>query len=657
MYSIGYDIGSSHIKVALVHLSSHEVVGITQHPAAEMEIISRQKGWAEQQPELWWKNVCKATRKILESTGVKPDMITSIGISYQMHGLVLIDAYKNVLRPSIIWCDSRAVSIGNTAFSDLGINYCLNNYLNSPGNFTASKLKWIKDNEPDIYQRIDKILLPGEYIAMRFSGEICTSILGLTEGIFWNFKNKKLAHEILDYFELDEGIIPPVKGTFDIMGEVSPEAASESGLVSGTPISYRAGDQPNNAMSLNVLNNGEVAATSGTSGVVYGVVDHLMYDKQSRVNAFAHVNYEEDYSKLGLLLCINGAGIQYAWMKNQIARMGRAYKDMERMVQSVSVGSEGICILPFGNGAERMFDNANVESHIFNLEFNRHSRAHLFRASLEGIAFSFVYGINMMKEMGLEINRLKVANDNMFQSKVFSETIATLLDMDIELVNTTGAVGAARAAGVGSGRYNSLEEALQSVSYDDVYQPSLDYASCSKAYDFWSNNLKNVLTRTASSDQKKNEDYINLKKKLESKTRKLENKSLRLNERDTLINTIANILNTEQGDTNTPAIINKLSKIEALIKRNKPNGKSVEDQEALYDSDVVLFFKRSYPLLTYQDLKLIYFLYNKLTTKEISSRIGLSVRGVETLRYRLRKKINIDRGQNLTTCISRIYGE
>ncbi|HMU03588.1 MAG TPA: FGGY family carbohydrate kinase, partial [Saprospiraceae bacterium] len=471
MYLIGFDIGSSFIKGAIFDSNTNEVFARSKQPADEMDIISRQSGWAEQMPEIWWSNLCTLTKKLLNQSKIPPHEIKGIGISYQMHGLVLIDKDHQVLRPSIIWCDSRAVSIGSEAFEQLGETYFQQNLLNSPGNFTISKLKWVKDNEPDIYKRIYKILLPGDYINMKLTGKVNTTISGLTEGMFWNYKEKRIAYEVLHHFDLDHKFIPEITGTFSVMGEVNAEAAAATGLQIGTPVTYRAGDQPNNALALNIMKPGEIAATSGTSGVLYGIVDKYLYDPQSKVNAFAHVNYEENFKSLGILLCLNGAGIQYAWVKHQIALSGGTYEDMERMVASVGVGSDGICILPFGNGAERIFDNKNLGSHIFNLDFNRHTRAHIYRASLEGVAFSFVYGVKFLKEMGLDVNVIRVATENMFQSKVFATTIATLLDANIEVVATNGAIGAARAAGVKAGIYPNIEAALNKIEIESTFFP------------------------------------------------------------------------------------------------------------------------------------------------------------------------------------------
>ena len=492
MYLIGYDIGSSSIKAALVDASSGQTIKVVQHPETEMAIIAQQAGWAEQQPELWWDSVCHATKKLLKQTKVDGAAIKGIGISYQMHGLVLIDKAQQVLRPSIIWCDSRAVEIGEQAFKEIGANKCLTHYLNSPGNFTASKLKWVKDNEPEIYSHIHKMMLPGDYIAMKLTGKVCTTPSGLSEGILWDFQNNGVASSLLDHYGLKHQLIPTIVPTCSLQGSVTKEAAKLTGLFAGTPVAYRAGDQPNNALSLNVLEPGEIAATGGTSGVVYGVIDKPVFDKASRVNSFAHVNYTDTQERIGVLLCINGAGIQYSWMKQQIARDNISYSDMEQMASSVPIGSEGLRILPFGNGAERMLGNENIGAQIINLQFNQHKRAHFYRASLEGIAFSFVYGIQVLKEMGFKIKVMRVGNDNLFQSKVFAGTIANLVNCEITVVETTGAVGAAKAAGLKTGFFKTLKEAIGKNGELMTYYPQKNEAY-EQAYQIWKSDLeKNI---------------------------------------------------------------------------------------------------------------------------------------------------------------------
>ena len=494
MYLIGYDIGSSSIKAALVDSASGKTLGIAQYPDSEMDIISRQQGWAEQQPELWWENIGHATKRLLETTSVNTADIKGIGISYQMHGLVLVDKDNHVLRPSIIWCDSRAVEIGNQAFDHIGNQKCLQHLLNSPGNFTASKLKWVKDNEPAVYDRIHKAMLPGDYIGMKMTGEIKTTISGLSEGMFWDFEENGVADFLMENYGLHSDLIPDIVPTFSDQGRLHREAADFLGLTSGIPIGYRAGDQPNNAMSLNVLNPGEIAATGGTSGVVYGVVDRPFIDDKTRVNSFAHVNYTKENPRIGVLLCVNGAGIQYSWIRQMMASEGVSYNDMERMVSSIEVNSDGLRIIPFGNGAERMLQNNDVGGHIINVQFNRHSKAHFYRAALEGIANSFIYGVEIMKSLGLNTNVMRVGNDNLFQSEVFSTTIATVLDCEIEMIETTGAVGAAKAAGIAANIYSSPEEAFKDTTVVKTYQSIGKHTQHRNGYETWKADLEKILS-------------------------------------------------------------------------------------------------------------------------------------------------------------------
>ena len=493
MYLIGYDIGSSSIKAALIETESQNVVAVVQHPSTEMDIASPRPGWAEQQPEVWWENVCLATKKLIHESGVDGKEVSAIGLSYQMHGLVLIDRQQRVLRPSIIWCDSRAVEYGNRAFEEIGNKKCLEHLLNSPGNFTASKLKWVLDNEPDIYQKAFKFLLPGDFIAMKLTGEVNTTVSGLSEGMLWDFKDHGVAGFLLDYYDIDEQLVPDIIPTFSQQGNLQSSAAELLGLQAGIPLTYRAGDQPNNALSLGVVHPGQIAATGGTSGVVYGIVDHTLYDPQSRVNGFAHVNHSEQDPRIGMLLCINGAGIQYSWLKQQVGGDGATYKEMDQMISTIPVGSDGLRIIPFGNGAERVLDNKDLGSHIMNLHFNRHSKAHIYRAALEGIAFSFIYGMEILTGLGMEAKLIRVGNDNLFRSPVFATTITALLQCEIEVVRTTGAVGAARAAGIGAAFYQDLDYAVKGMETLHTYQPPEDDGVCKATYDLWKADLNKLI--------------------------------------------------------------------------------------------------------------------------------------------------------------------
>ena len=494
MYLLGYDLGSSSIKAALVNYETGKTEGVVSYPESEMPIDAPQPGWAEQDPEMWWSNLCQATRLLLHRTGVSSNSIKSIGIGYQMHGLVLVDRKGQALRPAIIWCDDRAITIGANAEVSLGQEYCASHMLNAPGNFTASKAKWVRDEEPAIFDQAWRMLLPGDYIALRLTGVPSTTVTGLSEGILWDFQEHTLASKVLKVMGMDDSRIANVVPTFGDHGRVTVEAAEASGLASGTPVTYRAGDQPNNAMALNVLNPGEVAATGGTSGVVYAVTNKLVGDPHGRVNSFAHVNHSAENPRIGVLLCINGCGIQYNWINKQVAQSGSTYQQMNSLADSINPGSDGLSILPFGNGSERMFGNRNIGSHIFGLDFNRHTRAHLYRAALEGIAFAFIYGIEILRELGIEINLMRVGNDNLFQSEIFSSTIATLSNIEIEVRETTGAAGAAHAAGVAIDIYQSLDQAMEiQNNKDSTIKTKLDAEALHAAYVKWQHNLQLIL--------------------------------------------------------------------------------------------------------------------------------------------------------------------
>jgi xylulokinase len=494
MYLLGYDIGSSSVKACLLDASSGNVVCSAFYPKEEMVIDSVRLGWAEQDTDTWWASLKFATAELLDKSGIAAVNICAVGISYQMHGLVCVDKNMQALRPSIIWCDSRARAYGNQAFDDIGHEQVLADLLNSPGNFTAAKLAWVKDNEPEVFGKIHKIMLPGDYIAMRLTGEIATTISGLSEGIFWDFRDSKISKTLLDYFGFDESIIPEIVPTFSVQSRLTKAAAQELGLSAGIPVSYRAGDQPNNAFSLNVLRAGEIAATAGTSGVIYGINEQISYDPQSRVNIFAHVNYSTQNPITGTLLCINGTGILNSWVKKNIANQNMNYAALNQQAAKIFVGSNGLTILPFGNGAERMLSNRELGCIIDGLNFNIHTDNHIYRAVQEGIVFSFKYGIDIMQSLGIKIHTIRAGNANMFLSPLFREALSTITGAVIELYDTDGAVGAARAAGLGAGIYKTSQDALSSLKCIDTIEPNITLTEeYQTAYQRWTNVLNKNL--------------------------------------------------------------------------------------------------------------------------------------------------------------------
>ncbi|MCI7010736.1 MAG: FGGY family carbohydrate kinase [Prevotella sp.] len=488
-FLLGLDVGSSSVKASLVNVETGKCEATAFFPESEAPIIALKAGWAEQDPEMWWTNAKLSIRKIMQEAGATGDDVKAIGISYQMHGLVCVDKQQQALRPSIIWCDSRAVPYGERAFNDLGKEHCLQHLLNSPGNFTAAKLAWVKEHEPELFGQIDKVMLPGDYIAMRLSGEACTTVGGLSEGMFWDFKENQPADFLLDYFGFDRSVLSTIVPTFGAQGKVTAKAAEETGLAVGTPITYRAGDQPNNALSLNVFNPGEIASTAGTSGVVYGVLGEVNYDPKSRVNTFAHVNHTANQTRLGVLLCINGTGILNAWMRRVVAPEGISYAAINELAATAPVGSEGISIIPFGNGAERVLENQEPGCSFHGINFNKHGKAQLLRAAQEGIVFSFCYGMEIMSAMGMDVRKIHAGKANMFLSEIFRDTLAHVSGASIELYDTDGSVGAAKGAGIGAGIYCNNEEAFATLDKLQVIEPSKPRDAYLQAYALWKERL------------------------------------------------------------------------------------------------------------------------------------------------------------------------
>ena len=490
-YLIGYDIGSSSVKASLVEAESGHCVASAFYPKTEAPIIALQPGWAEQEPDSWWQYLKEATADIMRTVQAKGDEVAAIGISYQMHGLVCVDKQGRALRPAIIWCDSRAVPYGERALAAIGEERCLGHLLNSPGNFTASKLAWVKEHEPEPYAQIDKVMLPGDYIAMRLTGEARTTVSGLSEGICWDFVENNLSADVMNHYGFDASMIPELCPAFGVQGEVTATAAEELGLAAGIPVTYRAGDQPNNALSLGVLEPGEIASTAGTSGVVYGILGNVAYDPKSRVNTFAHVNHTAEHTSLGVLLCINGTGILNSWLRRNILPSAISYDEMNDIASSVPIGADRLSILPFGNGAERVLENQAPGCSLHGLNFNLHHRGHMLRAAQEGIAFAFKYGIEVMEQMGMEVKRIHAGCANMFLSPLFRQTLANVTGSTINLYDTDGSIGAARGAGIGAGIYKSYREAFATLQQLGTIEPQpADIDATMEAYERWKLKIK-----------------------------------------------------------------------------------------------------------------------------------------------------------------------
>lgn len=493
MYLLGYDIGTSSVKAAIVEAESGRCIASDFYPKAEAPIKSLRSGWAEQNPDSWWEFVKEATGLVLAQSKVDPADIKAIGFSYQMHGLVCVDESFTPLRDSIIWCDSRGVPYGEKAFAELGADLCLGHLLNSPGNFTAAKLQWVKQNEPELFGRIARIMLPADYVAWKMTGELCTTPEGLSEYMLWDFKENAPARFLMDYYGYDMEWLPEVVPTFSCQGTLTAPAAAELGLAEGTPVTYRAGDQPNNALSLNVFNPGEVASTAGTSGVVYGINGTVDYDPLSRVNNFAHVNHDANQTRIGVMTCINGTGILNAWCKRNIAPAGCSYAGMNDIAAQAPAGSAGVTVLPFGNGAERVLENREVGCQFGGINFNIHNRSHLLRAAQEGIVFSFMYGMEIMQGIGMEIKKIHAGNANMFLSPVFRQTLADVSGATIGLYDTDGAIGAAKGAGIGAGIYHDNNEAFASLAQIGEVTPGTDADAVKEAYARWKNTLDKLI--------------------------------------------------------------------------------------------------------------------------------------------------------------------
>ncbi len=494
---LGYDAGSSFIKASLLDATTGRQVAAASSPDRELPIAAPRPGWAEQDPEAWWENLVRATAVLRRKSGAEMREVAAIGISYQMHGLVVVGRDLKPLRPSIIWCDSRAVEVGERALRTLGAASCMGRLLNSPGNFTASRLAWLKESEPELFRRVHKAMLPGDYLALRMTGEAVTTPSGLSEMVLWDFAAGEAAEMVLEHYGIPSGMLPEVRPTFSVQGELAREAAAELGLRPGIPVSYRAGDQPNNAFALEVLEPGEAAATAGTSGVVYGVSAEPRSDARSRVNVFVHVNHREEDPRYGVLMCVNGAGITYRWLRSLLGGTagGLDYRRMDEEAASAPPGSEGLMVFPYGNGAERTLENRLPGASVRGLDFNCHRRPHLLRAAQEGVVFALHYGLEIMRAMGAGAERIRAGRANMFLDPLFRRIFAAVTGAALEVYDTDGAQGAARGAGLGAGVFAGLAEAFRGLERVETVEPDPDLEEAYReAYGRWKAELERQMT-------------------------------------------------------------------------------------------------------------------------------------------------------------------
>ena len=475
MHLLGIDLGSSSVKVSLVDAATGRQVGSAQSPTdRELAMAAPQVGWAEQDPGVWWEHTERAVATLAGEHSLGD--VGAIGIGYQMHGLVLLDAAGEPVRPSIIWCDSRAVSLGRQAAEAIGTDRLAASTLNSPGNFTASKWAWVARNEPEALARATTAMLPGDYLAFRITGDRATTASGLSEMILWDFGARSPARAVLDHYGLDDRLLPPLVPTFGDQGTVASGIAERWGLSPGARVCYRAGDQPNNAYSLKALAPGDTAATAGTSGVVYAVTDQRRFDPEQRVNAFAHVNDAADAERLGILLCVNGTGSAYAWLRRTLGAGGDlpAYAQLNAWAESAAVGSDGLLFYPWGNGAERVLGNREPGAAFEHLSFTRHGAPELCAAVQDGIAAALAYGSEVLDGLGAGPRVTRAGRANLFLSDRFCQAFAQLTGAPLELYDTDGAQGAARAAGVGAGAFETHADALAGVEQIGRFEPRPD---------------------------------------------------------------------------------------------------------------------------------------------------------------------------------------
>lgn len=436
MAFLGIDVGTSSVKVSIVGEDGVILASATAPASSERAINSPNPNWAEQNPEDWWEDAQQAILNLPLEARLQ---VEAIGIAYQMHGLVLVDSQFQPVRPSIIWCDGRNIQESQILAESLGLDALENRLLNKPGTLTLAKLAWVAEHEPETLAKAHTFGLPGDFIAYKLTGEWSTTKSGYSEMVGWDFGAS---------IPFEEGFrkagwklpLPEARPNLEEGAPIQKVIAEKLGLPPSARVTYRAGDQPNNAFGLGVLQQGETAISAGTSGVLYGIGDSSP-GLHEGINRFLHVN-----SQIGVLMCLNGVGSALAfarrtWFQNQ---------SYEALSELASQANPENCpyFFPFGNGAERILSE-RAFSGFTELDFNRHNLPELARSVFEGIAFAYRLGSEKMEKAGCLSKVVNGTESGLLKSSFFAQLLANELQVELILSEGDGSTAAARGAALG----------------------------------------------------------------------------------------------------------------------------------------------------------------------------------------------------------------
>ena len=454
-YLLGFDVGSSSVKASLVNADSGKCVATAFFPEKEAPIMAVKAGWAEQDPQMWWDNAKLSLKKIMVEAGATAEEIKAIGISYQMHGLVCVDKNLKALRPSIIWCDSRAVPYGEKAFKDLGADQCLSHLLNSPGNFTAAKLAWVKENEPENFKKIKKIMLPKDYLAYKLSGTFCTDYSDASGMLLLDVKNRKWSKEMCDICGITEDMLPKLFDSFEKVGELKHDLAAELGLRDGVVIAAGAGDNAAAAVGTGTVGNNKCNISLGTSGTIFMSSDSFAVDSNNALHSFDHAD-----GHFHLMGCMLSAASCNKWWMDEILKT-KDYADEQKGIDKL--GENHVFFLPYLMGERSPWNNPNARATFTGITMDT-TREDMTQAVLEGVAFATRDMYEVAKSIGVAPKRTMICGGGA-KSPLWRRMIANILNVEVDVPSCEEGpgMGGAMLAMVACGAYKSVEEAAAAI--------------------------------------------------------------------------------------------------------------------------------------------------------------------------------------------------
>ena len=464
-YLLGIDIGTSGTKTLLVD----EDGNTRASKLVEYPLLTPQPGWAEQHPEEWWRATCQSIQAVLRKSRVKPAEIKGVGLSGQMHGSVFLDEKGNVVRPCILWCDGRTAAECDEIMRTVGPQR-MHELVSNPAlaGFTAPKVVWLRNHEPEKYAKVRQILLPKDYIRYRLTGAYAAEVSDAAGTVMFDVKNRRWCNELLELLKIPSEWLPPVYESYDVCGHVAPSAARATGLAKGTPVVGGGADNTCGAIGSGIVIEGRVMTSLGSSGVLFTPTDTPRVDPQERLHTFCHSTRRQWY----LMGCMLSAGMSLRWYRDQMAEVERAaakkkqadvYDILMAQAQKTPLGAEGLFFLPYLMGERSPHKDPFARGAFVGLSF-RHGKTHMVRAIVEGVTFALRDSLEIMRGLGARLEQVRLIAGGA-KSPFWRQVVADVFGLQIAIPkNTEGpAMGAAILAGVGAGVFGDFFETTERI--------------------------------------------------------------------------------------------------------------------------------------------------------------------------------------------------